>query len=110
MAPTNRVESLRPLIPALLRALETLAPRQLFESVSGRFLEQRVPAFANCDHPCHSNLRQLWRDDRARFDFLGATTIATMLQRGQPTQATRIVTRRRASTDFAVSTCPHGKR
>jgi hypothetical protein len=29
VAPTNRVESLRPLIPALLRTLETLAPRQL---------------------------------------------------------------------------------
>lgn len=29
VAPTNRIESLRPLIPALLRTLETLAPRQL---------------------------------------------------------------------------------
>jgi len=29
VAPTNRVESLRPLIPALLRTLETLTPRQL---------------------------------------------------------------------------------
>ena len=29
VAPTNRIESLRPLMPALLRALETLAPRQL---------------------------------------------------------------------------------
>ena len=28
-APTNRIESLQPLIPALLRTLETLAPRQL---------------------------------------------------------------------------------
>src|SRR2546422_4339708 len=28
-APTNRIESLRPLMPALLRTLETLAPRQL---------------------------------------------------------------------------------
>lgn len=28
-APTNRIESLRPLIPALLQALQTLAPRQL---------------------------------------------------------------------------------
>jgi len=28
-APTNRIESLRPLIPALLRTLETLTPRQL---------------------------------------------------------------------------------
>ena len=29
VAPTNRIESLRPLIPALRRTLETLAPRQL---------------------------------------------------------------------------------
>ena len=29
VAPTNRIESLRPLIPALLRTFETLAPRQL---------------------------------------------------------------------------------
>jgi hypothetical protein len=29
VASTNRIESLRPLIPALLRTLETLAPRQL---------------------------------------------------------------------------------
>ena len=29
MAPTNRIETLQPLIPALLRALATLAPRQL---------------------------------------------------------------------------------
>lgn len=29
IAPTNRIESLQPLIPALRRALETLAPRQL---------------------------------------------------------------------------------
>jgi hypothetical protein len=29
MAPTNRLESLRPLMPALLRALETLVPRRL---------------------------------------------------------------------------------
>ena len=29
VAPTNRIESLRPLMPALLRTLETLAPRQL---------------------------------------------------------------------------------
>jgi hypothetical protein len=29
VAPTNRIDSLRPLIPALLRTLETLAPRQL---------------------------------------------------------------------------------
>ncbi|PYN87924.1 MAG: hypothetical protein DMD89_36365 [Candidatus Rokuibacteriota bacterium] len=28
-APTNQIQSLRPLIPALLRAFETLAPRQL---------------------------------------------------------------------------------
>ena len=28
-APTNRIESLRPLIPALLQILQTLAPRQL---------------------------------------------------------------------------------
>ena len=29
VAPTNRIQSLRPLIPALLRTLQTLAPRQL---------------------------------------------------------------------------------
>ena len=29
VAPTNRIESLQPLIPALLRALEALTPRQL---------------------------------------------------------------------------------
>jgi predicted nuclease of predicted toxin-antitoxin system len=29
VAPTNRIESLRPLIPALLQTLQTLAPRQL---------------------------------------------------------------------------------
>ena len=29
VAPTNRLESLRPLIPALLQTLQTLAPRQL---------------------------------------------------------------------------------
>ena len=29
VAPTNRIESLRPLIPALLQTLRTLAPRQL---------------------------------------------------------------------------------
>ncbi len=29
VAPTNRIESLRPLIPALLRTLQTLAPRHL---------------------------------------------------------------------------------
>ena len=29
VAPTNRIESLRPLIPALLRTLQTLQPRQL---------------------------------------------------------------------------------
>jgi predicted nuclease of predicted toxin-antitoxin system len=29
VAPTNRIESLRPLIPDLLRTLESLAPRQL---------------------------------------------------------------------------------
>lgn len=29
VAPTNRVESLRPLLPALLQALQTLAPGQL---------------------------------------------------------------------------------
>ena len=29
VAPTNRIESLRPLIPALLQALRILAPRQL---------------------------------------------------------------------------------
>jgi len=29
VAPTNRIESLRPLIPVLLRTLETFAPRQL---------------------------------------------------------------------------------
>jgi hypothetical protein len=29
VAPTNRIESLQPLGPALLQALETLAPRQL---------------------------------------------------------------------------------
>ena len=29
VASTNRIESLRPLIPTLLRTLETLAPRQL---------------------------------------------------------------------------------
>lgn len=29
VAPANRIEYLRPLIPALLRTLETLAPRQL---------------------------------------------------------------------------------
>ena len=29
VAPTNRIESLRPLIPTLLRTLGTLAPRQL---------------------------------------------------------------------------------
>ena len=29
VAPTNRIEALRPLIPALLQALQTLAPRQL---------------------------------------------------------------------------------
>jgi hypothetical protein len=29
VAPTNRIEYLRPLIPALLRTLQTLAPRQL---------------------------------------------------------------------------------
>jgi predicted nuclease of predicted toxin-antitoxin system len=29
VAPTNRIESLRPLIPALLQSLQTLAPRQL---------------------------------------------------------------------------------
>ena len=29
VAPTNRIASLRPLIPALLRSLQTLAPRQL---------------------------------------------------------------------------------
>ncbi|OGK85938.1 MAG: hypothetical protein A2X51_08060 [Candidatus Rokubacteria bacterium GWC2_70_24] len=29
VAPTNRIESLRPLMPALLRALQTLAPRYL---------------------------------------------------------------------------------
>lgn len=29
VAPTNRIEALHPLIPALLRALATLAPRQL---------------------------------------------------------------------------------
>ena len=28
-APTNRIESLRPLIPTLLQILQTLAPRQL---------------------------------------------------------------------------------
>jgi len=34
IAPTNRIEALQPLIPALLRALATLAPRQLIH-VSG---------------------------------------------------------------------------
>jgi hypothetical protein len=34
VAPTNRIESLRPLIPALRRTLETLPPRQLVH-VSG---------------------------------------------------------------------------
>ena len=29
VAPTNRIESLQPLIPVLLRALETLVPRRL---------------------------------------------------------------------------------
>ena len=29
VAPTNRIESLRPLVPVLLRTLDTLAPRQL---------------------------------------------------------------------------------
>lgn len=29
VAPTNRIQSLRPLIPNLLRTLQTLAPRQL---------------------------------------------------------------------------------
>jgi predicted nuclease of predicted toxin-antitoxin system len=29
IAPTNRIESLRPLIPDLLRTLQSLAPRQL---------------------------------------------------------------------------------
>jgi len=29
VAPTNRIQSLRPLIPVLLRTLQTLAPRQL---------------------------------------------------------------------------------
>jgi hypothetical protein len=29
VAPTNRIESIRPLIPALLRTLQTLTPRQL---------------------------------------------------------------------------------
>jgi hypothetical protein len=29
VAPTNRIESLQPLIPALLRTLEALTPRQL---------------------------------------------------------------------------------
>jgi len=29
VAPTNRIESLRPLIPALRRALDTLGPRRL---------------------------------------------------------------------------------
>lgn len=29
VAPTNRIESLQPLIPALLRVLETLVPRRL---------------------------------------------------------------------------------
>jgi len=29
VAPTNRIESLQPLIPALLRALQTVAPRQV---------------------------------------------------------------------------------
>ena len=29
VAPTNRIESLRPLIPGLLRTLDTLAPRRL---------------------------------------------------------------------------------
>ncbi|MGH7319109.1 MAG: hypothetical protein ACRELA_05725 [Candidatus Rokuibacteriota bacterium] len=29
VVPTNRIESLRPLLPALLRTLETLVPRQL---------------------------------------------------------------------------------
>ena len=29
VAPTNRIQSLRPLIPALLRTLQTLAPRRL---------------------------------------------------------------------------------
>ncbi len=29
VAPTNRIESLRPLMPNLLRTLQTLAPRQL---------------------------------------------------------------------------------
>ena len=29
VAPTNRIESLRPLIPSLLRTLQTLEPRQL---------------------------------------------------------------------------------
>jgi predicted nuclease of predicted toxin-antitoxin system len=28
-APTNRIESLRPLVPALLRGLQTVTPRQL---------------------------------------------------------------------------------
>ena len=31
VASTNRIESLRPLIPSLLRTLETLAPRQLIQ-------------------------------------------------------------------------------
>jgi hypothetical protein len=34
IAPTNRIEDLGPLIPAVLRALATLAPRQLVH-VSG---------------------------------------------------------------------------
>jgi hypothetical protein len=34
VAPTNRIESLRPLIPALLRTFETLVPRQ-FVHVGG---------------------------------------------------------------------------
>ncbi len=29
VAPTNRIQSLRPLIPVLVRTLQTLAPRQL---------------------------------------------------------------------------------
>ncbi|HVQ75663.1 MAG TPA: hypothetical protein VMT79_09015 [Candidatus Binatia bacterium] len=29
VAPTNRIDSLRPLIPTLLQALQTLAPRRL---------------------------------------------------------------------------------
>ena len=31
VAPTNRIEALRPLVPALHRALQTLAPRQLVQ-------------------------------------------------------------------------------